>query len=508
QGLLTDGPNVLATHALNRSAADSDFLVVPELTMVRFGEPIVPAEPIVLQARTWRDGQWSAPAAGPQNDILINEILARSGATDPDRIELFNTTDRPIELSGWLFTDDLTDVGRYLVPAGTTIDAGGYLSLSSTETGFQMDGQQGGQVWLVQPAAEARAMRFVDTVRFDGSAPGVSLGRWPNVDRLSPLFPMTSQTFGEENSGPALGDVIVSEVDYQPRLPASVPSITGDYELEFVELFGRSSTPVNLNGWQIDGGVLFTFTEDIELSEGQTVVLVGFDPAEAARADAFRQVLEIDPSVRLVGPYVGRLANGGEQLRLLKPLVGVDPQQGVALVDSLAYDNQTPWPTKAAGGGLSLHRTAEDAFGGFVSSFRPLKPSPGEELFIMAGDLDLNGTVDAGDVAGFVQALTDPAAYEAAFGVSVLHGGDLDHDGDVDYDDIQGLVDQLAAATAAGTERVGVVAARDHGLVSGRRSPKQRHGPQDDLTGKPRHAHWATLADRVLETESIWRNGE
>ncbi|MFV2070818.1 MAG: lamin tail domain-containing protein, partial [Pirellulales bacterium] len=337
RGLLNDGSNVLAIHALNRSATDADFLVVPELTMVRFGDPIVPAEPMVLQARTWRDGEWSAPATGSQNDILINEILARSGESEPDRIELLNTTNRPIDISGWLFTDDSTDVGRYPVPAGTTIDAGGYLSLSSTETGFQMDGQQGGQVWLAQPAVEARAMRFVDTVRFDGTEPGVSLGRWPNADRRSPLFPMTSQTFGEENSGPALGEVIISEVDYQPRLPASVPSITGDYELEFVELFGRSNTPVNLNGWKIDGGVLFTFNEDIELSEGQTVVLVGFDPAEAVRADAFRQVLEIDQSVRLVGPYIGRLANGGEQLRLLKPLAGVDPQQGVALVDYLAY---------------------------------------------------------------------------------------------------------------------------------------------------------------------------
>jgi len=143
--------------------------------------------------------------------------------------------------------------------------------------------------------------------------------------------------------------------------------------------------------------------------------------------------------------------------------------------------------------------------------------------------------MDASDVAGFVQALTDPAAYEAAFGVSILQGGDLDYDGDVDFDDIRGLVAQLAASTAARTtvamQPVDVVAEKEHrsdadrarhrashasDAAAGfserriqrldRRLAKHRHEHRDERPDDRHEERWTRMADRALETESVWRN--
>ncbi|MFV2068043.1 MAG: lamin tail domain-containing protein, partial [Pirellulales bacterium] len=72
--------------------------------------------------------------------------------------------------------------------------------------------------------------------------------------------------------------------------------------------------------------------------------------------------------------------------------------------------------------------------------WKALPPTPGAVIFAEAGDLNLDGTVDDDDVAGFVLAIGDPSAYESQFGQPVELAGDLDLDGDVDYDDIRFFV--------------------------------------------------------------------
>ncbi|MFV2066788.1 MAG: PEP-CTERM sorting domain-containing protein [Pirellulales bacterium] len=59
---------------------------------------------------------------------------------------------------------------------------------------------------------------------------------------------------------------------------------------------------------------------------------------------------------------------------------------------------------------------------------------------ILPGDMDLDGDIDFDDIAPFVLALNDPAAYETDFGVPPSQRGDTDGDGDMDFDDIPGFV--------------------------------------------------------------------
>ena len=66
--------------------------------------------------------------------------------------------------------------------------------------------------------------------------------------------------------------------------------------------------------------------------------------------------------------------------------------------------------------------------------------SKAASITIRDGDMDVDGDVDFGDIAAFVQGLTESVAYEATFGLLPVIMGDTDHDGDQDFDDIGGFV--------------------------------------------------------------------
>ena len=74
-------------------------------------------------------------AANP-GDVRINEVMYDSkSSTDEEWVELHNTTDSTITLSGWVLIDDNVypcdgGEGELTIPNGTTIAAGGYLVLS------------------------------------------------------------------------------------------------------------------------------------------------------------------------------------------------------------------------------------------------------------------------------------------------------------------------------------------------------------------------------------------
>ncbi|MEX2546015.1 MAG: hypothetical protein WD316_12875 [Phycisphaeraceae bacterium] len=67
----------------------------------------------------------------------------------------------------------------------------------------------------------------------------------------------------------------------------------------------------------------------------------------------------------------------------------------------------------------------------------------------LVGDMNLDGVVDAVDVAPFVQALTDPAAYQAEHGVAPVPVGDINGDGVLDAVDVAPFVQLLVGAESA-----------------------------------------------------------
>jgi len=77
---------------------------------------------------------WTVSVSGPPPGVVLNEFLASNATVIADETgafadwaELYNPADVPVDLGGYGFTDDLALLGKWTLPEGTTIEAGGYL---------------------------------------------------------------------------------------------------------------------------------------------------------------------------------------------------------------------------------------------------------------------------------------------------------------------------------------------------------------------------------------------
>ena len=122
--------------------------------------------------------------------------------------------------------------------------------------------------------------------------------------------------------------VVITELMVEPP--------TGHRDGEFIELFNRSDSAVDLSGWEFDQGVDYTFPRGAVLEPGAYLVIAA-NPGYTSEAH---------PGVAVLGPYEGNLANGGERLRL------VDAASNVA--DEVHYHTGGDWPALAGGQGSSL----------------------------------------------------------------------------------------------------------------------------------------------------------
>ncbi|MFA5668243.1 MAG: lamin tail domain-containing protein [Balneolaceae bacterium] len=67
-----------------------------------------------------------------KHDVVINEIMyLRSESDDPQFVELFNRSDKNIDLSDWILRDAVSDKGK--IPQGTILAAGEYLVLTDKQ---------------------------------------------------------------------------------------------------------------------------------------------------------------------------------------------------------------------------------------------------------------------------------------------------------------------------------------------------------------------------------------
>ena len=406
-------------------------------------------------AANWRassefGGSPNIAGAGPTYDIVINEVLAHSDGAALDWVELYNSAGAALDLSRWYLSDAGDNLFKYQFGVGTTLAANSYLTRNQTQLGFALDGQNGDQLWLVEAdPVTGVPLRFADVLEFDATATDVTLGRWLNGFGAATLFPMTTATLGSTNSGPVVGDVVITEVHYNP---AGVPPVQQgnilQEELEFVELTNRSGTPLDVSHWSLTG-IAYTFPAGSIMAAGESVAVVRFNPAATpAKATAFRDVFGISPSVRLFGAATGQLNNAGELVKLLRPEDPLNLATGEILVDAVHYDEQSPWPLQADGQGSSLNRLHPNAFGDFTMSWRASAPSPGSFIAVNSGDFDGDGDVDGRDFLAWQRGYGKSNAQRA--------DGDANYDATVNGSDLAVWTGQygqeselLAASTAS-----------------------------------------------------------
>ena len=148
--------------------------------------------------------------------------------------------------------------------------------------------------------------------------------------------------------------VVINEIHYDPLDPTKFQ--------EFIELYNPGDSPVDLTGWRLSDAVDYTFGP-ISLPPGGYFCATQ-NPAKFAATWP-------TAAPRSVGPWLGKLSNGGETIQLRDAANN--------LICAVDYAAGFPWPSAPRGAGPSLellHPALDPALG---ASWRrsPINPTPG-----------------------------------------------------------------------------------------------------------------------------------
>ena len=363
------------------------------------------------------------PNQTPITNVVISEVLTHTDPPLEDAIELHNVTGVSVDISDWWLSDSASQPQKYRIPAGTTIAPFGFKVFYQFQFGvgpnaFSLNSAQGDDVYLSAGNASGQLTGQQGFVTFGPLRNGVSVGRYQTSQGIE-FVPLSARTFGVDNptsliefrngtglpnAAPSIGPIVISELHFSP--PGTPENADVD---EFIELHNPTGSAVILydpdfptNTWRLRDGVSFNFPANLSMPAGGYALVVNFDPVvDTATLASFRQKFGVPPTVPIFGPYEGKLSNSGENIRLSRPdhpeldgpNAGLVPYEQVEAIDYLAV---SPWPTGAAGTGLSLHRARLLGYGNEPTNWFAAAPTAGRAD---AADRDSDGMPDDWETA-------------------------------------------------------------------------------------------------------------
>jgi Concanavalin A-like lectin/glucanases superfamily/Lamin Tail Domain/CotH kinase protein/Bacterial TSP3 repeat len=152
---------------------------------------------------------------------------------------------------------------------------------------------------------------------------------------------------------------------------------------EWIELHSLMTVDMDLTGWSISGGIDFQFPPQT-LVHGGGYLVVAAAPATLAARTGLANIL---------GPFTGRLSNGGEKLELRN--------NNGRIIDEVSYGDEAPWPPAADGGGAALAKYNPTGPSATAESWTPslqVGGTPGERNFRRT-DLSLLPVITTGSTA-------------------------------------------------------------------------------------------------------------
>lgn len=298
-----------------------------------------------------------------QSGVKLNEVFAnnisvpyRDGIVS-DWVELFNTTDQPVNLAGTTLSDDKAAPQKWFFPIGTTIPAKGYLVVlldntrnaslvfeANLNAGFALKAA-GDDLYFFGPGG----VTILDSVAFGIQAGDLTLGR---VADGAGAWTLTQPTPNGANVAQTLGSIRTLKVNEWMADPAS-----GD---DWFELYNPDPAPVAL------GGLYLTDTgREPTQSRIPALSYIGVGQRGFVRFWAAGSTND--------GPdhLVFKLSASGEAVLIF----GADLQ----LIDTVAFNQQT---TDVSQGRLPDGATA-------IASF-PATATPGGPNLIQLRDLVVN----------------------------------------------------------------------------------------------------------------------
>lgn len=123
-------------------------------------------------------------------------------------------------------------------------------------------------------------------------------------------------------------DIMITEIMYN--------DLSGPDSLEFFEIYNNGSTTANIGGYIISQGVDYVFPSNLQLNAGEFLVI-------AKDTQVVNSAFGIHSNNQW---FFGGLNNSGENIEIQNSLG--------AVIDVVGYQDGTPWPIEADGGGYSL----------------------------------------------------------------------------------------------------------------------------------------------------------
>jgi predicted extracellular nuclease len=175
--------------------------------------------------------------------IVMNEIYSRGTVDNPDWVEIYNTSDAAIDVSGYKIYDGGGQSGakpKLAFPAGTIIPAKGFFVIAvdtPDPAGFGLS--SGGDIlWLENSNGE-----LIDNVEIPAMpVETTSYGRMPDgSETWQILQTITKGTANDDSTPPPAPIIRINEVYSR--------GIAGN--MDWVEVYNTSSSEVNISGFKI-----------------------------------------------------------------------------------------------------------------------------------------------------------------------------------------------------------------------------------------------------------------
>lgn len=294
--------------------------------------------------------------------IHINELLTAPSLGKLDIVELYNSSDSTIDISGWRLGDDINSAEYYTFPEGSMLDAFGFLVVDESDfnpndSGFSFS-RNGDLIFLAATNSNGELTGYSEIYTFEAMFENESFGRHTNSLGNTYLVRQNEPTIGNSNANPKIGPLVFDKIMYSPDA----------FLDQFIVLKNISSDPLTLtsnylidsNAYKVSGiGFKFPLNQ-VTLQANAVTILTNIDTA------SFRTKYKIDNNVPIF-QFSGTLNKNGESLKIEIPLYRDTLNDGSydnynATIDEIDFLAVAPWPD-ADGNGLYLQRIDNNAFG-------------------------------------------------------------------------------------------------------------------------------------------------
>ena len=212
-------------------------------------------------------------------EVFINEVYS----SNPDWIELYNASDKEVDISGFIMQDDKGANEEFIIPEGTKISAKSYLVFNEgTDFSFGLSSTNGDKVVLLD-----LQLSIVDEVTLPKMEDGKSYGRVTDGADVWKIF--DKPTKGMDNA---------TEIEPEPEPEPVDPSLFEQIilteicgEQKYVEIYNKGSEEVSLVGLALErneGASSYIFTStDVIPAGAYRLILFNSHPDELEDNDTY-----------------------------------------------------------------------------------------------------------------------------------------------------------------------------------------------------------------------------